>query len=96
MNLDQLIMAWLALQIPFVVWMDKGRPPAAVRHKYPFSTRLTLAIPGSAWRRRFAAEDVPAFARFRVRFFVQWGVMLATFTLLCLYMLYMVLSALAA
>ena len=93
MNLDLLIIVWLAIQIAFLVWMDKGRPPALVRHKYPFSTRATVAIPGSGWRRRFAAEDIPAFERFRVRLFVQWGVMMGTFTLLCLYM---VLTALAA
>jgi hypothetical protein len=93
MNLHLLIVVWLAIQIAFLVWMDKGRPPVPVRHKYPFSTRLRVAIPGAGWRRRFAAEDVPAFQRFRVRLFVQWGVMMGTFTLLYLYM---VLTALAA
>lgn len=73
--------------------MATNRPPAPLRQKYPFSTKLTLLIPGSGWRGRFAAEDVAAFAQYRVRLFLQWGVMIGTFALLCLYM---VLTALAA
>ena len=88
MNFNLLIILWLVVQIPFVIWLSKGKPPAPVWRKYPFSTRLMLAVPGAGWRRRFAAEDIPVFERFRVRVFVQWGVMMGTYTLLYLYMFF--------
>jgi hypothetical protein len=65
MDSNLLIALWMAVQVPFVVWLSKGK--------------------------RFAADEIPVFERYRTRVFVQSGGMLGTFTLLYLYMFFLYL-----
>jgi hypothetical protein len=85
-DFNVLFILWIALQVPFIVWVAKGKPPASLWTKYSRLTRLHLAVPGRGWRRRFAPEDIAAFENYRNRVFIQWGVTMGTCTLLFVYM----------
>lgn len=86
MDFNLLILLWIIVQIPFSVWLLRASPSREIRRRYRWTVRLRLAIPGKGWRGKIEPVDVEIFEKYRRRLFVQWGVMMGTFTLLHVYL----------
>lgn len=55
--------------ICLLVWVDRAKPDAQMRKKYPFSViHRMMFLPGSSWRNGIEIDDVPHLQRYRNRF----------------------------
>ena len=82
-----IFLIWIAVQIPFVVWVFRANPPREIRKKYSYWVRLQSVIPFmQRWKARMEPADVKIWERCRRSFIVQYSVFFGSLVLLNIYM----------
>lgn len=81
------LVIWVAIQIPFMVWVFRANPPKEIRKKYPYWVRLQSVIPFmQRWKTRMEPADVKIWERCRKGFLTQVSVFFGSVVLLNIYM----------
>lgn len=76
---DALLLCFVALQIPIIIWVYRAKPPKELYKKYPIRVFYTSQLPfTSAWKSIVTMEDAVLLERYRTRLHVSAVIILSS------------------